>query len=487
MQLIAQSSFLQAVSFALLNSIWQMALLWLMLVLIVRTVKLSAAQKFNIAFIAQLTGFIFFIYSLVHSYTTDSSFIVFQNHATIITSKLQNVLAQSMCYISIVYIIVLIWQLIKLLFSYHSTQQLRRFNLTKMPVQHRLFVQHVTAMLSLKKQVKISLSSVVKCPLTIGFFKPVILVPLAAVNNLTNEQMEAVILHEMAHIKRDDYLLNLIQLCIEKIFFFNIFSKLISDIIERERENACDDFVLQFKYNAFHYVEALLKLGKLQTMSSLAMAVSGKKENTLLLRVKRLIHGSNEKINYGFSVLTQSFFALTVALLLMMFSIKSNHANQNTTTAKVTNIIPVMYAQPVVANINTASAKAPSSKIFIERKIRTSVRKEVNNKPETAMRLNDVQPSLNLISVNQPLDSLKQLAYTDASSRNLVLNNDSYQKVLSYQNFKQLEAMLYAGGNKINITEDPTTKDSYKKLITIEATDAKGIKNVYKVVVELYQ
>jgi len=102
---------------------------------------------------------------------------------------------------------------------------------------------------SLRKKVSIYLSWKINCPLTIGFLKPVILIPVAAVNYLTPEQMEAVILHELAHIKRADYFLFLLQSVIDKIFFFNIFSKMLGDIIERERENACDDWVLQFKYN----------------------------------------------------------------------------------------------------------------------------------------------------------------------------------------------------------------------------------------------
>ena len=114
--------------------------------------------------------------------------------------------------------------------------------------------------------------------------------------------MEAVILHELAHIKRADYLFYLLQCLIEKVFFFNIFSRMLNNIIERERENACDDWVLQFKYNSYHYAEALLKLGKLQT-SSLAMAVSGKKENMLLYRIKRLIHNTEKNTVYEYSAI----------------------------------------------------------------------------------------------------------------------------------------------------------------------------------------
>ncbi len=58
---------------------------------------------------------------------------------------------------------------------------------------------------------------------------------------------------------------------------------------------------------------------------------------------------------------------------------------------------------------------------------------------------------------------------------------------MSYQNFKQLETMLALTGDSITVTEDPHSRDNYKKLITIETTDKNGNKNIYKVIVELYQ
>ena len=62
--------------------------------------------------------------------------------------------------------------------------------------------------------------------------------------------MEAVILHEVAHIKRMDYVLNLVLAFIEAAMFFNPFTHLISFHVKRERENCCDDWVLQYEYNA---------------------------------------------------------------------------------------------------------------------------------------------------------------------------------------------------------------------------------------------
>src|SRR6476620_9241028 len=115
----------------------------------------------------------------------------------------------------------------------------------------------MSELFSMQKKVRIYLSEKITCPLTIGLFKPIILVPDAAVNHLTTEQMEAVILHELAHIKREDYLLFILQILEGKIFFFNIFSKMLQHHHERERENACDDWVFCGQHNSMHYAEAL--------------------------------------------------------------------------------------------------------------------------------------------------------------------------------------------------------------------------------------
>ena len=311
MQLILQSVLLRSLTFALLNSIWQSALIWLALQLVFMF-RLTASQKATLAFVAQLTGFLVFIYTLVDFYLTKNSLVVF-NSGSFYNVNLQY-FSLIIPYLSIIYLFGLTWQFFKMIFIYRSTQDLRYKNLKKISLDNRIFVKQLTGLLSLKKRVSIYLSLNIKCPMTIGFLKPAILIPLAAINYLTKEQLEAVILHEMAHIKRYDYLLNFIQLVIKKIFFFNIFSKLIHDIIEHERENACDDFVLQFKYNSFHYAEALLTLGKLQTTNVFAMAASGKKENVLLLRVKRLIYGSSKRNAYSLLSLVNCFYCFNYRL-----------------------------------------------------------------------------------------------------------------------------------------------------------------------------
>ena len=501
MQTILQSDFLQALAYALLNSIWQMGLLWLAVVFILRIFKLSSAQKFTVAFTAQVFGFAFFIFTLLNNYNEkplqifDVSNINYINNAS-------GFLSFAMPFIAVLYLIFFGWHIIKFIFSYRITQNLRSNNLVKIPAANRVFVEELSELFSLHKKVKIYISKSIKCPLTIGFFKPLILIPLAAVNHLTKEQMEAVILHELAHIKRADYFFYLLQCVIEKVFFFNIFSRMLNNIIERERENACDDWVLQFKYNSYHYAEALLKLGKLQA-SSLAMAASGKKENMLLYRIKRLIHNKEKNTAYEYSALRFSFLTLLIAVgLLISFSSKtpktinglnkpvvsSNENNYNKSFNVVANSFSTQ-PQPNKKIIAANSVEEKKTLAVTAPKKNTAKPNKINNAKQSDEVLN-YRKTINpyLINVNQALDTLNQLSsYTDASNKQIVLNTDAYKKAMSYQNFRQLETMLALTGDSITVTEDSRSRDNYKKLITIETTDKNGNKNIYKVIVELYQ
>lgn len=500
MQTILQSGFLQALAYALLNSIWQMGILWLAVVVVLRIFKLSSSQKFTVAFTAQVFGFIVFIFTLVGIYNNEKPLQIFNVANLSYINNSVSFFNYIMPFIAILYLLLFGWHIIKFAFSYRLTQNLRNNSLAKMPAANRIFVEELTALFSLHKKVKIYISKTIKCPLTVGFFKPLILIPLAAVNYLTKEQMEAVILHELAHIKRADYLFYLLQCVIEKVFFFNIFSRMLNNIIERERENACDDWVLQFKYNSYHYAEALLKLGKLQTLS-LAMAASGKKENMLLYRIKRLVHKTEKNNFYECSALRFSFLTLVIAMcLLVSFSAKTPEIITSL-NKPVANASESSYNKTFKVSGTPVSIQLqPNKKITAdnsvnEKKIITvsKPKKDISS----AKKFNDIQPNeasdyvqtINpyLINVNQPLDTVSQLSYAPALNTQVVLNQDAYKKALSYQNFKQLETMLALTGDSITVTEDPQSKDNYRKLITIETIDKNGNKNVYKVIVELYQ
>lgn len=504
MQLFSQSSFLQALAYSLIASIWQMGVLWLVVIVILRSFKFSAAQKFNLAFVAQLSGFALFIYTCFKAYETGAGKIIISSSADYITNAGLFINAL-MPYVGALYLGALLYKLVKLSFVFGSTQQLKELGLKKIAAEQRIFVQEYSQLFSIHRKVKIYLSEKVICPLTTGFLKPVILIPVAAINHLSTQQLEAVILHELAHIKRADYLLYMLQSLIERVFFFNIFSIMLGEIIERERENACDDWVLQFRYNSMHYAEALFKLGRLKTMPAIAMPLQGRKENLLLLRIKRLLHDDkphHQKI--GIKPALFGFFSLFMAAC-MLISPSADEKTLNTfqpinvdkinvaAAAQVVNITVDKVKDAPVEALAENKGKQKDDKINQQQKTKKErVSGEEKNIAATARNEAGLELAVKqnyLLNVSQRLDSLRLTIpeIKQAVAANVQLNTEQLQKAISYQNFKQLEAMLASTGDSISVKESTDTKSSYKKLITIESFDKNGNKHVYSVVVELYQ
>jgi Zn-dependent protease with chaperone function len=324
MNLLYQSAFLKALGWALLNSLWQMALLWLVyLALTMGGKKLLSRQRHAIALLSLAGGSLWFLGTLIVNLYKAA------NGPQVITVYLENdpafgttwpgVINQwfepALPFLSMAYLLTAAFLFIRFYFQYRHTQRLFTTGLQKADPEWRIFLQQAVQHMSIKKKVQIWLSSLVDTPVTLGFFKPVILLPVAAVNHLSLKQAEAIILHELNHIRRNDYLVNLLIACVDVILFFNPFARLLTAAIRKERENCCDDMVLQFCYEPQSYARALLTLEQNRiSTSALALAATGKDKHFLLNRVKRIL--GNEPVSNPFN---QKLAAYLFSTLLIAF------------------------------------------------------------------------------------------------------------------------------------------------------------------------
>ena len=138
------------------------------------------------------------------------------------------------------------------------------------------------------KTVSVFVSDKIVVPLTIGFIKPIIVFPIALINQLSAEQTEAILLHELAHIKRNDYLLNVLLCIVQSFLFFNPAVWLMKREINQYREQCCDDLVMDNSSHKIAYARALLLIETSKnTQLTLAFASNGKNYN-LLNRIKRI-------------------------------------------------------------------------------------------------------------------------------------------------------------------------------------------------------
>ncbi|HEY0897261.1 MAG TPA: M56 family metallopeptidase, partial [Sphingobacteriaceae bacterium] len=153
-----------------------------------------------------------------------------------------------------------------------------------------------SARLNIRRRVGLVTGEKTGVPFTAGFLKPVIYFPVTAFNNLTSEQAEAILLHELAHIRRNDYLVNLIQKAMEMVLFFNPVCWSLGAEIRREREFCCDDLVIAHTSDPRAYAHGLFILEQQLALAGPALSATGQKSDTLLERIKRITHMNNQRI-----------------------------------------------------------------------------------------------------------------------------------------------------------------------------------------------
>lgn len=180
--------------------------------------------------------------------------------------------------------------------------QWKRFNklyleaLIKPSASLKIFTQVKAFQLGIKKNISIWYSQHVDSPITFGFLKPIILLPLSLVNNITTEEAESIILHELAHVKNNDYLLNWLLIVVDTLYFFNPFLKIITHKIKQEREKTCDVQVLDFGYDPLLYAQVLVKIAKQNNYAPAFQLAAAKKESQLLNRIK--FFTDEKKLNF---------------------------------------------------------------------------------------------------------------------------------------------------------------------------------------------
>jgi Zn-dependent protease with chaperone function len=326
MHSVIQSAFLSALGLALAGSLWQMAILWLLYQMLTGMGRrLSAPMRHSLASLLVIGGTAWFFVSLIWNLASGRAASFHprligldwtnSNHGLPFWDNLKNTFRSSLPYLSSIYLVVLFYQVLRYAFFFRHSQELKNSGLRKIRPELRVFVARISARLGIRQKVAVWLSDIVETPMTLGFLKPVILIPIATINHLTTQQVEAVLLHELAHIRRKDYLLNLLVSVSGIFFFFNPFSRLLIHEIKKHREHSCDDLVMQFGYESAVYASALLSLERTRhEHHRLVMAAIGRSNQLLLERIKRLTGQHDNGVSLQARLLGSLLITLFVAL-----------------------------------------------------------------------------------------------------------------------------------------------------------------------------
>ena len=169
----------------------------------------------------------------------------------------------------------------------------------------------LATLLGITQSVRVLESAIVRVPAVIGWLRPVILLPASALTGLTPQQLDALITHELAHVRRYDYLVNLVQSVIETLLFYHPAVWWVSKRVREEREHCCDDLAVAVCGDPHAYATALVGMEGLRAPSpAFAVAASG---GSLLNRIRRLVAPSSAEIFPGWVAgLAAGMLALTI-------------------------------------------------------------------------------------------------------------------------------------------------------------------------------
>jgi len=160
--------------------------------------------------------------------------------------------------------------------------RMRSMLVRRAPPEWQETLRQLGAQIGLSRPVRLLVSALVQVPTVVGWLRPVVLVPVGALGGLPAEHLEALLLHELAHIRRHDYLINILQNVAESLLFYHPAVWWVSGHIRAEREQCCDDVAVSISGDALTYARALTQLescrpahtGALAGMSS-AIAANG--------------------------------------------------------------------------------------------------------------------------------------------------------------------------------------------------------------------
>lgn len=249
--------------------------------------------------------------SLVNELTQQNALLTYQE-------LLPSILAYSLPYISVLWLVTIVILSSKLLIEIRNVNNLPMHSSISPSLALSVRFDELAKQIKLTKTPKLLISLKAEVPMAIGWLKPVVLLPASMVTGLNSAQLEMLILHELAHIRRHDYLVNFLQTLIELLFFFHPGVHWIGKQMRNEREYCSDDIAVQHCGDAIAYAHTLTDTASLcaknhfHTIPTMAMAASG---GDLKERVLRLVDHHCAPTNNTSKWLAAVSLLLALALL----------------------------------------------------------------------------------------------------------------------------------------------------------------------------
>lgn len=312
-----QQQWVYALGWTILHSLWQSSLIaGACAILLFFTKQETANFRCNLA----LTSIIFCVISSVATYYRYMSKSATPESATNslpeLSSYTQNNSFELVSFLnSHINTLTLLWLAgfviftIKTLLEYRYCQHIKNNHLIETPEKWQLIFVELCRKVGVKQKVDLRISEVVQIPCVIGYVKPVVLIPLGLLLRMNQLQIEAILLHELGHVRRNDYLIALFQAATKSLFFFNPFILWISNQLDKERENACDDIAVNINQNPLLFANTLKEFAELNINQKPALSIHHDK--LLLSRITRLFAKPKKSTRLKHSLLATILIVIT--------------------------------------------------------------------------------------------------------------------------------------------------------------------------------
>jgi beta-lactamase regulating signal transducer with metallopeptidase domain len=211
---------------------------------------------------------------------------------------------------------------LRIAFGLLVVEYLRRRNLIALPDELVERFRALQLRLGIRRVIRYAECQSLRVPAVVGFFRPIVLLPMRALTGLSPEQLEAVIAHELGHIQRFDVAVNFFQVIAESLFFFHPAVWWLNKRIRADREDCCDDVAIATCGGTVGYARALATMESWRGVPSFAMAATG---SAVTARVARLLGVSPDKSADRTAGMVTASLVLATALIAGSLSLGVAH------------------------------------------------------------------------------------------------------------------------------------------------------------------
>ncbi|HXB09104.1 MAG TPA: M56 family metallopeptidase [Puia sp.] len=440
---------LRAVCWALLHSLWQGLVFALLAGLVlVLTKKASSALRYNLlcgglALFLAVSGYTFYIQlhgadgavvmgTPVHGTVgtrVDGVAAATGTNAPAFIDSLVQYFNTHAALVVVVWFIIFLARFVRLLSGLVYAQRIRYYQTNPAPAEWQQRLNELLRKIQVSRPVALLESALIKVPVVVGFLKPVVLVPIGMLAHLPGDQVESILLHELAHIRRRDHLFNLVQHLVDTLFFFNPAIVWVSSLIRAERENCCDDIAIRETRSRRQLIEALVSFHEYrQAVPGYALGFANEKESPVVKRVKRIVHKTNHSLNAGERVVLMS------GLLVLSAAFVTINGSQRARLQKKAVVVTRVSPDPMPG--------AEATLLPERRQIRpngdTTVRPEKKPATASATRPEPQQPAHAAAATADTNGGLNYLGYRNLSLDKLIQLKEHGVTAEYIQSFRQM-------------------------------------------------